>query len=75
MNYPVNYEDPEVEMDKDRTKKHVTAQNTVPWKNVVATPFKTPQECVGHNRMSRTKLGKDRQAGRSMYSRGTPGTA
>jgi hypothetical protein len=55
MNCPVNYEDPEVEMDKDKTNKHMTAQKTVTWKSVVATPFKTPQECVGHNRMSRTK--------------------
>jgi hypothetical protein len=24
-----------------------TAQRTVTWKRIVATPFKTPQECVG----------------------------
>ncbi len=54
MNCPVNYEDQEVEMDKDRTKKSVTAQKTVTWKNAITTPIKTPQEFVGHNRMSRT---------------------
>jgi hypothetical protein len=75
MNCPVNYEDPEVEMDKYRTKKPVTAQKMVTWKNVVATPFKTLQECVGHNRMSRTKLGKDRCLGRTMLSCGALETA
>jgi hypothetical protein len=29
MNCPVNYEDPEVEMDKDKTKRPVTALKTV----------------------------------------------
>ncbi len=54
MNCPVNYDDPEVEMEKDKTKRPVTALKTVTWKSVFTTPFKTPQECVGHNRMSRT---------------------
>ncbi len=68
MNCLVNYEDPEVEMDEDRTKIPVTAPKTVTWKSVVATPFKAPQECVGHNRVSRTKPWKDRCLGRTKYS-------
>jgi hypothetical protein len=75
MNCPINYEDPEVEMDKDRTKKPVTAQKTVTWKSIVGTPFKTPQECVGHNRMRRTNLGKDRHLGRTMFPHGALGAA
>ncbi len=71
MNFPVNYEDPEVEMDKDRTKIPVTASKTVTWKSVVATPFKAPQECVGHNRVSRTKPWKDKCLGRTKYPCGT----
>ncbi len=69
MNCLVNYEDPEVEMDKDRTKGPVTAPKTVTLKSVVATPFKAPQECVGHNRVSRTKPWKDRCLGRTNLRR------
>jgi hypothetical protein len=75
INCPVNYEDPEVDMDKDKTKRPVAALKTVTWKSIVTTPFKTPQECVGHNRMSRTKSGKDRCLGRTMYPCGTLRTA
>ncbi len=75
MNCPVNYEDPEVEMGKDRTKRPVTAPKMATWKSVVATPFKALQECVGHNRVKRTKPWKDRCLGRTKYSRGTLGSA
>ncbi len=75
MKCPVNYDNPEVEMDKDKANKSVSAQKRVTWKSVVATPFKTIQECVGHNRMSKTRPGKDRRLGRTMYPRGTLGTA
>ncbi len=37
------------------------------WKSVVATPFKTPQECVGHNRVSSNKLRLDRQLKRMRH--------
>ncbi len=47
LNCPVNYEDPEVETDKDSTKIPVTAPKMVTWKSVVATPVKALQECVG----------------------------
>ncbi len=75
MNCLVNYEDPEVEMDKDRTKIPVTAPKTVTWKSVVATPFKAPQLCVGHNRVSRSKPWKDRCLGRTNYPLRTLGSA
>jgi hypothetical protein len=58
MNCPVNYEDPEIEMNKDRTKRPVTAPKMVTWKSVVATPFKALQKCVGHNRVSRINCGR-----------------
>jgi hypothetical protein len=75
MNSPVNYEDPEVETDNNRTKIPVTAPKVVTWKSVVATPFKSPQECVGHNRVSRTKPWKDRCLGRTKYPCRTLGSA
>jgi hypothetical protein len=71
MNCLVNYEDPEVETDKDRTKRPVTTPKTVTWKSVVATPFKAPQECVGHNMVSRMRPWKDRCLGRTKYPHGT----
>jgi hypothetical protein len=43
---------------------------TVTWKSVVATPFKTPQECVGHNRVSSNKLRLGRQLGRTRHPHG-----
>ncbi len=75
INCPVNYEDPEVKTDKDKTKIPVTVPKMVTWKSVVATPFKAPQECVGHNRVSRTKLWKDRHLGRTKYPCGTLASA
>ncbi len=75
MNCPVNYEDPEVETDKDRTKIPVTVPKMVTWKSVVVTPFKALQECVGRNRLSRTKPWKDRHLGRTKYPCGTLGSA
>ncbi len=41
------------------------ATKMVTWKSVVATPFKAPQECVGHNMVSNKKPVLDR------YLRGT----
>ncbi len=75
MNCLVNYEDLEVEMDKDRTKRPVTAPKMATWKSVVATLFKAPQECVRHNRVSRIKLWKDRRLGRTKYPCGILGSA
>jgi hypothetical protein len=45
MNCEVNYEDPpeEDELNPSANRKSVS------WKSVIATTFKTPQECVGGN--------------------------
>jgi hypothetical protein len=45
MNCDVNYEDP---LEKE-TEQPICSPRTVSWKSVVATPFKTPHECVGQN--------------------------
>ena len=50
MNFPVNYEDPGEEEER-ATKLHpISTPKMVTWKSVVATSFKTPQECVEQNR-------------------------
>ncbi len=58
MNCPVNYEDPaEVTEEQERkATKHglkgrsrSTSPKLVTWKREVASPFKTPQECVEHS--------------------------
>jgi hypothetical protein len=46
MNYPVHYEDSKEETERDGKKKTVSAQKTVTWKSIVATPFKTLQRCA-----------------------------
>ena len=56
MNCPVNYEDPtEEEAKETKRTQPISALKTVTWKSDVASPFKTPQECVGQdgNRMVR----------------------
>ena len=45
MNCDVNYEDP----SEEEMEQPIHSPRTVSWKSVVATPFKTPQECVGQN--------------------------
>ncbi len=58
MNCPVNYEDPAEDTEEQERKatKHglkgrsrSTSCKSVTWKREVASPFKTPQECVGHS--------------------------
>ncbi len=58
MNCPVNYKDPAEdigEQERKATKHRVkgrsrsTSRKLVTWKREVASPFKTPQECVGHS--------------------------
>ncbi len=62
MNCPVNYEDPP-EMAEDggakkemgiqrtgETKQTQPSTKTVTWKRVIATPFRTLQECVGKSK-------------------------
>jgi hypothetical protein len=41
-----------------------TSPKTVTWKSVVATPFKTPQECVGHSGARIRKIPMDRRGAR-----------
>ena len=50
MNCPVNYEDPtEEEAKETKRTQPISALKTVTWKSNVASPFKTPQECVGQD--------------------------
>ena len=50
MTCPVNYEDPTEEeaMETKRTQP-IYALRKVTWKSDVASPFKTPHECVGQD--------------------------
>ena len=91
MNCPMNYKEPHEEKVGERMKETSrwkmgrsmsTSPKTVTWKSVVATPFKTPQECVGHSgariRKIQTdkhgarihKIPMDRGLGRATYSQG-----
>jgi hypothetical protein len=58
MNCPVNYEEPaeDIEEQERKATKHglkgrsgSTSCKLGTWKREVASPFKTPQECVGHS--------------------------
>ena len=81
VNCPVNYEDA---ADKENTaedakmtgiqkKKEAEQRNLdkkmVTWRRVVATPFRTPHECVEHNRSNQAMT--DRQFGVSRIQRRT----
>ena len=52
---------------KTNKKQPITASKLVTWKSVVATPFKTPQECVGHNKFSSNKLRLARRLRRTSH--------
>jgi hypothetical protein len=69
MNCTVNYKNPEPEKRHEKKQSNY-ARKTVTWKNVVATSFKTPQECVEHNRVHRNKPMLDRHLGRTRFPRG-----
>jgi hypothetical protein len=62
MNCPVHYEDPTEGIDAPP----IRGPKTVTWKNVVATAFPTPQECVGQNRNDKVRNATDRQGGRGV---------
>ena len=50
MNCPVTYEDHTEEEAKEiKRTQPISALKTVTWKSNVASPFKTPQECVGQD--------------------------
>ncbi len=55
MNFPVNYEDPAEIPEKQEKKPTINAPKMVTWKRVITTPFKSPQECVRHDRASSNK--------------------
>ena len=59
MNCDVNYEDPLEEEMEQRPR-------TVSWKSVAATPFKTPQECVGQNGNQHVLRKTDRRPRRNL---------
>jgi len=62
MNCDANYEDqPEEEIEQP-----MYSPKTVSWKNVVVTPFKPPQECVGQNGNQHVLRRTDRQPERSL---------
>jgi len=62
MNCDVNNEDP----PEDKVAQPICGPKTVSWKNVIATPFKTPQECVGQNGNRRICQETDRRTGRNL---------
>jgi hypothetical protein len=59
MNGLLEYQDPEGMIAKTNKNQLITTSKMVTWKSVVAKPFKTPQECVEHNRFSSNKLRLD----------------
>ena len=62
MNCDVSYKDlPEEEMEQP-----IHSRRMVSWKSVIATPFKTPQECVGQNGNQHILRRTDRRPGRSI---------
>ncbi len=65
MNCLTNYEDPPEEVRKS-SKRTYDPTRSVTWKSVVATTFKTPQECVEHNR-TYSKREIDRCVGRTKH--------
>jgi hypothetical protein len=66
MNCPVNYADPEPEKRHEKKQSNYACK-MVTLKNVVAISFKTPQECVEHNRVHRNKPRLDRWLGRTRF--------
>jgi hypothetical protein len=70
MNCPVNYEGPAESQEKKEKKRAISAPKRVTWKIVLATPFKTPQECIGQNRNRLNKPRMDRHLGRIKFPRG-----
>jgi hypothetical protein len=77
MNCPVNYEEPEENVEENNFP--ISAAKTVTWKSDVQTTFKTPQECVGQNGNRKGKPVMDRRLRNSYHkskvTRGTVGKA
>ncbi len=77
VNCPVNYEDPPEEkvghdmMETTRWKMGqsiFTSPKKATWKSVIATPFKTPHECVGHSRARISKILTGRRIRRTTHN-------
>ncbi len=73
----MNYEDPPEEKMGEDMKETIrwkmgqstsTSPKTVTWKSVIATPFKTPQECVGCSGARIREIPTGRQIRRMTYS-------
>ncbi len=77
MNCPVNYEEPEENVEEDNFS--ICAAKTVTWKSDVRTTFKTLQECVEQNGNHKGKPVMDRRLRNSYHeskvTRGTVGEA
>jgi hypothetical protein len=67
INCPLEYEDLVGMIAETNKNQPITASKMVTWKSVVPKPFKTVQECVGHNRVSSNKLRLDRQLGKTRH--------
>ncbi len=51
MNCAINYEDTTEETEgKEKKPTSIYAPKSVTWRSDIASPFKTPQECVGQDR-------------------------
>jgi hypothetical protein len=61
INCPVNYEDPAEEQHPKRKQQPISAPKTVTWKSIIATAFKTLQECVGQKRNRQNMPKMDRR--------------
>ncbi len=79
MNCLVNYKDELEEMTREerngtrrggKERSTNTSPKTVTWKSVIASPFRTPQECVGHSGISTQKRGTDRHLREATHYRG-----
>jgi hypothetical protein len=67
MNCPINYEHPE---DNTQTQESYFFWQGGDLETEITTLFKTPQECVGQNKIRHNKPAMDKWVGRSKYPRG-----
>ncbi len=74
MNCAVNYEDLVEEHETTGKKRAISAPRMVTWKNIIAMPFKTPQECAGQNRNRMNKPNGDTLLRKRRYPRKSTST-
>jgi hypothetical protein len=79
MNCLVNYKDKSEQNTSEegnetrrgsKEQSTTTSPKTVTWKSVIASPFRTPQECVGHSGISTQKRRTDRHLRETTHYRG-----